>query len=56
MRAGHEAEALAFGELTMTPQSAALRHLFFATTAMKKSAAPLRSRCRYVRLACWAAG
>ncbi|AUX94207.1 fatty acid oxidation complex subunit alpha FadJ [Mixta gaviniae] len=36
MRAGHEAEALAFGELTMTPQSAALRHLFFATTAMKK--------------------
>ena len=36
IRAGHEAEALAFGELTMTPQSAALRQLFFASTALKK--------------------
>lgn len=35
-RAGHEAEARAFGELAMTPESVALRGLFFATTAMKK--------------------
>ncbi|QZX96733.1 fatty acid oxidation complex subunit alpha FadJ [Pantoea alfalfae] len=35
-RAGHDAEARAFGELAMTPESAALRGLFFATTAMKK--------------------
>lgn len=34
--AGHRAEARAFGELAMTPQSAALRSLFFASTAMKK--------------------
>ena len=33
---GYEAEARAFGELAMTPQSAALRGLFFATTALKK--------------------
>ncbi|WP_130830910.1 fatty acid oxidation complex subunit alpha FadJ [[Erwinia] mediterraneensis] len=33
---GHEAEARAFGELAMTPESAALRSLFFASTAMKK--------------------
>ncbi|WP_411706231.1 fatty acid oxidation complex subunit alpha FadJ [Edaphovirga cremea] len=33
---GYEAEALAFGELAMTPQSAALRSLFFASTALKK--------------------
>lgn len=33
---GYAAEARAFGELAMTPQSAALRSLFFATTAMKK--------------------
>lgn len=33
---GHEAEARAFGELAMTPESAALRSLFFAGTAMKK--------------------
>jgi 3-hydroxyacyl-CoA dehydrogenase/enoyl-CoA hydratase/3-hydroxybutyryl-CoA epimerase len=49
MRAGHEAEALAFGELAMTPQSVALRHLFFASNAMKKERgaeaepAPLRT-------------
>ncbi|POW59809.1 fatty acid oxidation complex subunit alpha FadJ [Candidatus Pantoea alvi] len=34
--AGYLAEARAFGELAMTPQSAALRSLFFASTAMKK--------------------
>ncbi len=33
--AGQAAEACAFGELTMTPQSAALRSLFFATAAIK---------------------
>lgn len=33
---GYLAEAQAFGELVMTPQSAALRSLFFATTALKK--------------------
>lgn len=37
-QAGHQAEARAFGELAMTPESAALRSLFFATTAMKKEA------------------
>lgn len=36
MAAGLNAEALAFGELVMSPQSMALRHLFFATTEMKK--------------------
>lgn len=35
-RAGHDAEAQAFGELAMTKESAALRSLFFASTAMKK--------------------
>ncbi|MBD9642262.1 fatty acid oxidation complex subunit alpha FadJ [Pantoea sp. PNT02] len=34
--AGHEAEARAFGQLAMTPESAALRSLFFASTALKK--------------------
>ncbi|MGV8924667.1 MAG: fatty acid oxidation complex subunit alpha FadJ [Ewingella sp.] len=33
---GYQAEATAFGELVMTPQSAALRGLFFASTALKK--------------------
>ncbi|ART79141.1 fatty acid oxidation complex subunit alpha FadJ [Oceanisphaera avium] len=33
---GLAAEAQAFGELVMTDESAALRHLFFATTEMKK--------------------
>lgn len=33
---GYEAEARAFGELVMTPESAALRSLFFASTALKK--------------------
>ncbi|MEG7501953.1 fatty acid oxidation complex subunit alpha FadJ [Providencia stuartii] len=44
-KAGYEAEAKAFGELVMTPESAALRSLFFATTALKNetgsSAKPL---------------
>ncbi|CNC35972.1 fatty acid oxidation complex subunit alpha FadJ [Yersinia pseudotuberculosis] len=35
---GYEAEARAFGELAMSPQSAALRSLFFATTSLKKEA------------------
>ncbi|MTD28754.1 fatty acid oxidation complex subunit alpha FadJ [Erwinia sorbitola] len=33
---GYAAESQAFGELAMTPQSAALRSLFFATNALKK--------------------
>lgn len=33
---GYQAEAEAFGELVMTPQSASLRGLFFASTALKK--------------------
>lgn len=32
---GYQEEARAFGELAMSPQSAALRSLFFATTALK---------------------
>ena len=36
MRAGLEAEAKAFGQLVMTPESKQLRQIFFATTAMKK--------------------
>ncbi|MBO1106802.1 fatty acid oxidation complex subunit alpha FadJ [Plesiomonas shigelloides] len=37
MAAGLEAEAREFGELVMTPESAALRSIFFATTEMKKA-------------------
>lgn len=37
-RAGYDAEAQAFGELAMSKESAALRSLFFASTAMKKEA------------------
>lgn len=33
---GYEAEARAFGELAMTPQSGALRSIFFASTEIKK--------------------
>lgn len=33
---GYAAEAKAFGELAMTPESQALRSIFFATTEMKK--------------------
>ncbi|MEX3020114.1 fatty acid oxidation complex subunit alpha FadJ [Kluyvera sp. STS39-E] len=46
---GYEAEARAFGELAMTPQSQALRNIFFASTDLKKDpgasvdAGPLRS-------------
>lgn len=46
---GYAAEARAFGELAMTPQSAALRNIFFASTELKKDpgaraeAGPLRS-------------
>ena len=36
MEAGLAAEAQAFGELVMSRESAALRHLFFATTEQKK--------------------
>lgn len=36
--AGHAAEARAFGQLAMTQESAALRNLFFASTALKKEA------------------
>ncbi len=35
-----EAEAAGFGELLMTPQSAGLRHLFHAITALKKDNGP----------------
>lgn len=35
-QSGYAAEAKAFGELVMTPESIALRSLFFATTAIKK--------------------
>lgn len=44
---GYEAEARAFGELAMSPQSAALRSLFFASTALKKSAAGMLSPMNY---------
>lgn len=46
---GYEAEARAFGELAMTPQSRALRHIFFTSTDIKKDPgsavepAPLRA-------------
>ncbi len=36
----YEAEAAAFGELLMSPQSAGLRHLFHAITALKKDNGP----------------
>lgn len=36
--AGYALEAQAFGQLAMTPESAALRSIFFASTAMKKAA------------------
>lgn len=34
---GYRQEARAFGKLVMTPESAALRHLFFASNALKKT-------------------
>lgn len=36
-KAGYGREADAFGELAMTPQSAALRQIFFASTELKKA-------------------
>lgn len=36
----YEAEAQAFGELLLTPESAGLRHLFHAITALKKDNGP----------------
>ncbi len=38
LKAGYAEEAKAFGELVMTPESAALRSLFFASTALKNEA------------------
>ncbi|WP_038905054.1 fatty acid oxidation complex subunit alpha FadJ [Dickeya zeae] len=35
-QAGYQAEARAFGQLVMSPESVALRRLFFTTTALKK--------------------
>ncbi|MCO7253317.1 fatty acid oxidation complex subunit alpha FadJ [Dickeya oryzae] len=35
-QAGYQAEARAFGQLVMSPESVALRRLFFITTALKK--------------------
>ncbi|ROU17669.1 fatty acid oxidation complex subunit alpha FadJ [Kluyvera ascorbata] len=49
LSSGYEAEARAFGELAMTPQSKALRNIFFASTDIKKdpgateAPGPLRS-------------
>ncbi|HDG1696671.1 TPA: fatty acid oxidation complex subunit alpha FadJ [Kluyvera ascorbata] len=49
LSSGYEAEARAFGELAMTPQSKALRNIFFASTNIKKdpgatvAPGPLRS-------------
>jgi 3-hydroxyacyl-CoA dehydrogenase/enoyl-CoA hydratase/3-hydroxybutyryl-CoA epimerase len=37
---GYAEEARAFGELAMTPQSQALRSIFFASTDLKKTVAP----------------
>ncbi|MFC3396245.1 fatty acid oxidation complex subunit alpha FadJ [Brenneria rubrifaciens] len=34
---GYRQEARAFGKLVVTPESAALRHLFFASTSLKKA-------------------
>lgn len=50
---GYAAEAKAFGELAMTPQSQALRSIFFASTDVKKIPAARRSLRRCVPLAYW---
>ncbi len=47
---GYQAEANAFGELVMTPESAALRGLFFASTALKKEQVRTPNRCRLSRV------
>ncbi len=43
---GYAEEARAFGELAMTPQSQALRSIFFASTDLKKTVAPRRNPLR----------
>mgnify|MGYP000426424784 CR=1 FL=1 len=53
---GYAAEAKAFGELAMTPQSRALRSIFFASTEVKKDPAVRLSLLRCVQLACSGVG
>ena len=53
---GYAAEAKAFGELAMTPQSRALRSIFFASTEVKKIRAVRLSLLRCVQLACSGVG
>ncbi|EHR42161.1 fatty acid oxidation complex subunit alpha FadJ [Alishewanella jeotgali] len=48
---GLAAEAKAFGQLCMTPESAALRSIFFATTQMKKESGAGDAKPRKVRKA-----
>ncbi len=43
---GYAEEARAFGELAMSPQSQALRSIFFASTDLKKTPAPRRAPVR----------
>ncbi len=43
---GYDAEARAFGELAMTPQSQALRAVFFASTEVKKIPVAMRRPAR----------
>jgi hypothetical protein len=50
---GYAAEAKAFGELAMTPQSQALRSIFFASTDVKKIRAVRLNLLHCARLACW---
>ncbi|MDP4528175.1 fatty acid oxidation complex subunit alpha FadJ [Alkalimonas delamerensis] len=49
MQQGLAAEAKAFGELCMTPESKALRSLFFATTEMKKESGAGDAKPRTLR-------
>lgn len=53
---GYAAEAKAFGELAMTPQSQALRSIFFASNDVKKIPAARRSLRLCVPLAYWVGG
>lgn len=53
---GYAAEAKAFGELAMTPQSQALRGIFFASTEVKKIRAVKLNRLRCAPLAFWVVG
>jgi 3-hydroxyacyl-CoA dehydrogenase/enoyl-CoA hydratase/3-hydroxybutyryl-CoA epimerase len=50
---GYAAEAKAFGELAMTPQSQALRSIFFASTDVKKDPG---SEAEPAPLRCWRTG